>query len=220
LEAMVLSPISLTLSWTQLEARLAVSQTSSRWNRIEALANQALSISGPGGAYLPVAIDEMGDGYVVAAGVHINSRILQEQTERQTHIFPFLVTCGQPLAAWAQTFTSLTDRYVADVITEIACLQALETLISEVDARYGLANGSMINPGSLEDWPLEGQLQIFQFLREPARRLGISLSKECLMSPLKSMSGIRFSGKTRHQNCSHCSRDACIGRRHPFENPS
>ncbi|SMP40904.1 hypothetical protein [Anoxynatronum buryatiense] len=219
MDAVTVTSISFTLSRSQLAARLAIPEASPRWNRVMALARQAESIGGLGGAYLPVTIDHTGDGFIIASGIRINSRILQEQTEHRQLIFPFLATCGRPLEAWAQSFTGITDRYVAEVMTEIACMEALENILSEVDTRYCLTNASMVNPGSLEDWPLTGQTHIFEFLHQAAAGLGVTLSPDWLMSPLKSMSGIRFSGKTLHLNCAHCPRKACVGRRELYENP-
>ncbi|MEN1759587.1 hypothetical protein [Anoxynatronum sibiricum] len=219
MEAVILASIPFTLSRSELATRLAIPEESPRWRRVSALARQAESVGNLGGAYLPVTIDDTGDGFVTAAGIRIDSRILQEQTAQPQLIFPFLATCGRSLEDWAQSFTGITDRYVAELMTEIACQQALEKLLEEVDTRYCLTNASMVNPGSLEDWPLAGQTQIFELLHQAAFEVGVTLSRDLLMSPLKSMSGIRFSGKTLHRNCSHCPRKECIGRHDPYENP-
>ena len=74
-----------------------------------------------------------------------------------------------------------------------------------------------MNPGSLADWPLEQQAELFEVLGDVRGAVGVELTESCLMIPIKSVSGIRFSTEVQFENCQLCPRDVCPGRRAPYD---
>ena len=75
---------------------------------------------------------------------------------------------------------------------------------------------SRINPGSLKEWPITGQLPLFEALGGVTADIGVSLAESMLMSPVKSVSGIMFQGDTPFENCQLCPKANCPNRRAPY----
>ena len=70
-----------------------------------------------------------------------------------------------------------------------------------------------MSPGSLQDWPIESQRQLFQLLPEVEASVGVRLNKSFLMIPTKSVSGIYFQTEVSFFNCQLCQRGKCPGRK-------
>ena len=47
--------------------------------------------------------------------------------------------------------------------------------------------------------------------------IGVRLSDECLMIPVKSLSGIQFPTEVSFENCQMCPRDGCRNRRASYD---
>jgi hypothetical protein len=74
-----------------------------------------------------------------------------------------------------------------------------------------------MNPGSLPDWPLQEQRQLFALLGDTRAAIGVELTDSCLMLPIKSLSGLRFPTGENFENCQLCPRERCPGRRTAYE---
>ena len=77
-------------------------------------------------------------------------------------------------------------------------------------------NISSLNPGSLKEWPITGQVPLFELLGGVTEDIGVVLSDSLLMSPVKSVSGIMFQSEEAYENCQLCPRENCPGRRAPY----
>ena len=73
-----------------------------------------------------------------------------------------------------------------------------------------------MNPGSLEDWPLSGQSDLFKLLNNQGNTIGVELTDSMLMIPNRTVSGIRFVSEDGYSNCELCPRDNCTHRKKPY----
>lgn len=94
---------------------------------------------------------------------------------------------------------------------------AIEALGRHLAATYETGERSMMNPGSLEDWPLSQQRPLFSLFGDACSRIGVTLSESLLMSPVKSVSGVWFETEKGFQNCQLCPREQCPKRRAPYD---
>ena len=76
---------------------------------------------------------------------------------------------------------------------------------------------SAMNPGSLEDWPISEQRQLFSILGDVESLIGVRLTDSFLMLPIKSVSGVYFPKEITFQSCQLCPRERCQGRRAPYD---
>jgi hypothetical protein len=70
-----------------------------------------------------------------------------------------------------------------------------------------------MNPGSLQNWPITQQNELFSIFRNVEALIGVRLTQSCLMIPLKSVSGIYFPTQIKFESCQLCPREKCEGRR-------
>jgi hypothetical protein len=103
------------------------------------------------------------------------------------------------------------------VIKETVLRLILRRLNDRLIESYGIQRLSRMNPGSLPDWPLSEQKQLFTLLGEGPQSIGIRLTDSFLMLPIKSVSGIWFPSEATYENCQLCPREQCPGRRAPYD---
>jgi len=182
-----------------------------------ALLDDARKVARPKALFRPAFIEERGPDYVWVDGVRLTSRVLAVNLEETGRVFPFIATCGVELDAWARQREDLLERYWADAILEAALYGAVQTVLRSVDEAFELTQASMMNPGSLEDWPLTQQRELFALLPEAGAATGVQLNSSCLMIPTKSVSGLRFPLSGSFESCQLCPREACPNRRAPYD---
>jgi hypothetical protein len=185
--------------------------------RFSGLAGQAAGIGRPKAVYGLAYIDSASDDGIVVDGVTLTSRVLRVNVKDAHRVFPFVVTCGTELEIWGKSFTDMLERFWADAIMEQGTLLALHALTADLDRRHRAGKTAMMNPGSLADWPLDQQAPLFAILGDLPARIGVSLSDSFIMTPMKSVSGLRFPTETQFENCQLCPREECPGRRAAYD---
>lgn len=178
---------------------------------------EGAQIAVPKAIYGQALIQKRGEDYLVADEIRFNSRILRINTQKTDWLYPYLATAGRELEAWSERFSSPMERYVASLIEEEACRKAMTTVFQTIDTPHELQFPSSMNPGSLEDWPLSEQRNLFKLLKDSHGTIGIELLDSLFMKPAKSVSGIRFSGIHAYTNCQICTRHQCDGRMEPYD---
>jgi hypothetical protein len=202
---------------TALAKRLRVKESGSYLTELLRLADEAEAIARPKAIYKVAFIDERGDDYVVVDGVKLTSRVLYVNLEPVYRVFPYVATCGVELDAWARAQDDMLYKYWADVIKEIAVRDAAQAVSAHMTEQYGLGKMALMSPGSLDDWPLSQQRPLFTILGDVEGAIGVQLTDSFLMSPNKSVSGLRFATADDFASCQLCPRENCSGRRMPYD---
>jgi hypothetical protein len=185
--------------------------------RCTRLAREAVRLARPKAAYRLASVEAKGEGTVVVDGVTLTSRVLRTNLADVHRVFPFVVTCGTELAEWAESIDEMLEAFWADTIMEEALDAAFDAVTEHMVRRYDLGQTSIMNPGSLTDWPIEQQAKLFSILGDASGRIGVELTETFLMVPIKSISGLRFPSETRFENCQLCPREVCPSRRVPYD---
>ncbi len=195
-----------------LEAMLAAGEVD-----LPGLLAEARELGHPRACYRLAEIEGRGEGAVRIAGRRFESRILSINLEEVGRVGLYVATCGRELQRWAESRADFLEQYLADQICEQALREALHPLERELDQLLPPGHPASMNPGSLEDWPLTQQPELFAALGDVAGAIGVELTESCLMLPRKSVSGVRFSAAEEYVNCRYCPRGECLGRRAPFD---
>ena len=90
-----------------------------------------------------------------------------------------------------------------------------ESCVAYMSEQFGFDGSSMLNPGSLPDWPIENNFPLFDIIGN-VDEIGVTLNEAGYITPWNSGSHIHFPGEG-YQNCSLCRRYDCVGRRAPFD---
>ena len=187
------------------------------YDELAELLDKARQIGKPKARYRTVFIESRGDDFVVIEGITFKSRVLQVNFENIHRVFPFVATCGAELHEWAYSLDDDLHRYWAEGIMGLALLNAIGALDNHIKEQYGLKKISHMAPGSLEDWPIEEQVPLFKLLGDTKSAVGVELTDSFLMTPTKTVSGIRFPTEVDYENCMLCPQKDCPGRRAKYD---
>lgn len=181
------------------------------------LARQAQAVARPRAMFRTAYVESRTDNTVTVEGVTFTSRVLTVNLENVHRIFPFVATCGREMAAWAATVDDMLERFWADALMEMAVHAAFRSVQRHVAERVVFGPIGTMDPGSLQDWPLEQQRELFRLLGDTRGLVGVELTDSCLIVPVKSVSGVFFPSQTHYENCQLCPRETCPGRRAPYD---
>lgn len=181
------------------------------------LLNEARDIVQPKATFRPACIEDSDEDSVTIEGILFSSRVLKINLEPSHLVFPFLATCGREIEEWARTIQNTLHSFWADNIQLMALGCAVSALESRLREITGSDTFSSMNPGSLQDWSLSEQIPLFSLLKDAPDRIGVTLTENMLLVPLKSTTGILFVSEEGFTNCRLCHREDCAGRRSPFE---
>lgn len=200
-----------------LVKRLRLRDGSAYLADLQRLVDEAEAVARPKALYKVAFIDDRGDDYVVVDGVRLDSRVLSVNLEPVHRVFPYVATCGVELDVWARAQDDMLFKYWADVIKETAVREALQALFEHMTEMYGLGKMAVMSPGSLDDWPMQQQRPLFTIVGDVEGAIGVQLSDSFLMTPNKSVSGLRFAAAEDFASCQLCPRENCPGRRAPYD---
>jgi Vitamin B12 dependent methionine synthase, activation domain len=142
------------------------------------------------------------------------------------HLDLFALTMGARISQIVTDLFNKNDFALGSMVDTVASLAAdksvelLENYITEKHAGNKLKNDSFLtlsySPGYC-GWNIVAQKKLFSFLQP--QQIGISLNESCLMTPLKSVTGVLVYGnKNIHKFdnsfsfCSNCRAQSCIER--------
>lgn len=209
----ILDRIPFQLNKDQLIKKLHIDASSEDGVRLKEMIEQAEKIGRPKVLYTLASIDSKPEDGVVLNGIKLSSHIMRVNFADINRVFPYVLTCGEELVEWAAGLEDMLEQYWADIIMEQALAAALNYFYNHLKEEYGLAKFKSMNPGSLEDWPISQQKQLFQLLGNVQRSIGVELTDSFLMLPMKSTSGIVFQTESSYENCQLCPREVCPNRR-------
>lgn len=157
------------------------------------------------------------DQAVEIDGVRFSSKVLRINVDQAERVFPFIATCGIEVEELSQKYQDLLYRYVLDMLKESILRRTVMYLREHIQTSYSPGKLSMMNPGSLKDWPLQEQQRLFSLFGDVKQAIGVELTESFLMYPVKSVSGILFPTEVTFENCQLCPRENCPGRRAPYD---
>jgi hypothetical protein len=217
LNTITLDGIPFQIDVGDLMKKLRVKEESRRADDLRRLVETAQAIGKPKALYKVAFVESRDTNTVVVDGITFTSRVLRVNLESAHRVFPFVATCGMELEDWACSIDDLLQRYWAETISEMALRSVRQALDEHLAQRYQPGPVSTMNPGSLGDWPLREQRPLFALLGDPYQSIGVRLMDSFLMVPIKSVSGILFPTKESFASCQLCPREACPGRRAPYD---
>jgi len=183
-------------------------------NEMVAMANE---IARPKAIYALAYVDEHGDDSVVINGIRFTSRVLRVNLDNVHRVFPYVATCGREIDDAPIPEDDLLKSFCMDTIKRTLVVSARRYMDSYLKNTYAISQTSRMSPGSLQDWPITQQKELFSLLGDVEESIGVELTPSFLMVPVKSVSGICFPTEVRFESCMLCPREVCEGRRAPFD---
>ena len=213
----VLDNIPFKLEPEQVIKQLGIRSTSKQIeSMVEELTNIAVSIAKPKAVYRVAFVSNKEKSSLEIDGITFESKLVRVQLEKVNRVFPYLATCGTELDSLTVESSDTLKAFCLDTIKSLGVVAAISYLSNHIQKRYNLGQMSHMNPGSIENWPLEQQKTLFSLFPNVEELTGIQLSKGYVMHPLKSVSGVYYPTEIRFESCQLCPREKCTGRRAPY----
>ena len=210
---MILDPIDISLTAAELQKRLRLQDKQAARGLIE----KAMPLMAPKAAYRICYVEEKAVDSVVVERVEFTSRVLRRNLSDVGRVFAFVLTLGDALEGHVEACEDLLQKYYLDEIGNMALRKARIKLERHLRKRYGLDKVACMSPGSLPDWPIEQQKDLFRLLGGIAAAAGVRLTESMLMLPRKSVSGVYFPSEVSFFSCQLCPRERCEGRKAPYD---
>ena len=204
---------SLTLGADSVARRLR----GARPELVQRLVGSAQGVLQPKAAFRTSYVDEKAEDGVVIDGVSFRSRVLRRNLEGIGRVFPFVMTVGEAFDRIIDQTSDLLEKYLLDEIGNLALRAARRQFEDRLRRTFALEKISCLSPGSLEDWPLEEQRNLFSLLSGVESMLEVHLTESLLMIPLKSVSGIYFPTGVSFSSCQLCPRERCDNRKARYD---
>ena len=212
-----LDSIAFEPNFDLLMAELRVRPGTEDAEALQRLVSAAAEVARPRAVYRVAAIQRKEQDTVEIEDVTFSSRVLRVNLEPTQRVFAFVATCGPELESWARGIDDWLEQYWADAIMEAALHTALAALDQELATQFQPGHLSMMNPGSLEDWPLSEQRPLFDLLGPAVGEAGVRLTDSLLMQPTKTVSGLLFAAQESFASCLLCPIEGCPNRRAEYD---
>jgi hypothetical protein len=184
---------------------------------LQRLIENATPLIEPKAAFKLYYIEKKLKDAVIVDGMRLKSKVLRKNLDPVERLFPYVVTIGARLEDAMRKISDPLEKYYLDVIGNVALSAARKYLHEHLCTKFALGKISFMSPGSLPDWPLDAQSQLFQLLTDVEGAIGVHLTPSLLMIPTKSVSGIYFQTEVSFLSCQLCQRGNCPGRKARYD---
>ena len=213
----VLSNIPVELETERVLSHLRVRKGTEDADRARELLDVVREMVNPKAIYDLCSVDEKGSDTVEIDGTVFTSRVLRVNLEEAHRVFPYVATCGRELEEVPGVAGDPLLEYWLEELKVMALAAARKHLRAYIDEKYKPGKMSGMAPGSLEEWPIQQQEQLFSLFGDVEGKIGVRLTDSFLMLPLKSVSGLFFPTETSFESCLLCPREACPGRQARYD---
>ena len=187
--------------------------------------DEANELAAPRAVFRAVSLDQFGAIYA-GEGANEHPNPVDEIFPKAEQLALFALTLGRAISDRITSLFREGDFALGYMLDSVASVMA-EQIADQVEKHFedGLEEAGLpersravmrYSPGYC-GWDLTGQRRVFQHL-EPGR-IGITISESCLMTPMKSVSGILIAGEPQihyfdndYRFCEACRTKSCRGR--------
>ena len=155
-------------------------------------------------------VDSVEGDETVIEGVAFHSMVVADKLKGLKRVFLSVITAGDGLEKSGE----FEDDPFLNTYNGALLFRASRYVVAYMKDKFGFDGSSMLNPGSLPDWPIKNNFALFDIIGS-VDEIGVSLNEAGYIKPWNSGSHIHFSGDG-YQNCSLCKKYDCIGRRAKF----
>ena len=183
---------------------------------IDEVLGLALKVAKPKGLYRIACVGERDREGVEIDGVRFTSRVLSSNLAEITTVIPYITTCGRELDETGITPADFMRYYLLDMIKMRLMFHGMAYFMDFLKNHYGFEQATHLHPGEFADWPISEQTQLFALFDDPEGAIGVKLTPNLTLDPIKSGTGILFSNGLSFESCQLCLQPRCAGRRAPY----
>ena len=177
------------------------------------MAQKAVSVKA---LYRVVCVTDRGDDWVEIENVRFNSKVLTKNLEKVDTVFISLMTSGTELDNLPVSSKDIMKYLCLEAIKTNVLFQAGEYMINFIKNKFSLPDVTHLHPGEFADLGIEQQIPLYSLFDDAEKAIGVKLTPNKTLSPLKSASSIMFYNGPSFQSCELCLQANCAGRRAAF----
>ncbi len=170
------------------------------------------------GLYRVAGITGRGEEWVEIEGVRFNSRVLAKCLANIDTVVPYLFTCGKELDELPVPSSDRLRFYCLDLIKMQVALLGAAWFMNYLKDKFQYPEVTHLHPGEFSDLPIDAQVPLFSLFHDTEEAIGLKLTPNKTLSPVKSGSGLLFYNGTSFVSCELCLQAQCAGR-HAAYNP-
>jgi len=210
----VVSDLKVDGDTDQVVASLTAKTPASISRRVEELCREAQGQIRIRAVYRACDVQHAEGERVIVGGVSFRSCMLAEQLTDARHAFPFVLTCGSDVDSLSAKAADPFESYCIEAIAHVQLRDACQALLHRIQTTHDtLALASMYPGAGRPDlWPIEQQGPLFALLGDVEAAIGVRLTDNYMMIPMKTISGIAHPSASGFVSCQHCNREDCESR--------
>jgi hypothetical protein len=184
-------------------------------DKLDSLIETITPVMNPKALYSVSFVDKIEGDRVTIGDTVFTSKVVRMNLEPVGRVFPYVVTAGAELDA--VELSKGQSAMLLDQVKTVVVSKAYQYLRTHLAEKYGIKKLSSVGPGRLDEWAITQQRELFSLFGDNVDRIGVHLTKTCLMVPVKTVSGLLFPSEAGFESCELCSREKCMGRRTAFD---
>ena len=170
------------------------------------------------GLYRLASVGTKSDDWVEIEGVRFKSKVLSKSLANIDTVVPYLFTSGKELDELPVPSTDRLRLYCLELIKMQAVFQGIGYFMNYLKDKFGYPEATHLHPGEFTDLGIDAQIPLFSLFHDTEKAIGLKLTPNKTLSPIKSGSGLLFYNGTSFISCELCLQSQCPGR-HAAYNP-
>ena len=185
---------------------------------VSSLLERVRAATRPRALYRECSIDRHESDGIWIEGLKFSSPALAVLLGSSDRVIAYVVTCGRELDAVVPQDGSSLEKLALDTIGNLILQASCQEMEQRIAERHGFGMTGRIGPGAGDGelWPIEQQAELFGLLGDTASTIGVELTKDHLMLPIKSFSGFLFATEDDFSACQLCQSQECPMRESAF----
>jgi len=186
---------------------------------VEGLIERVRTSARPRALYRACSVERIRGDRVRVDDVEFTSRTLANLLLSVDRVYPYIVTCGRELEEVISPDSKTIEKLALDVIGNMMLQTNCREMEEHLRRLYGMEKTARIGPGAGDGllWRVEEQAKLFELFGDAERAIGVRLTEDFMMLPMKSLSGLLFETETEFSDCQLCQSEGCPMRSAPFD---
>ena len=186
---------------------------------VEALIERVRATARPRALVRPCRVEKIEGKHLWIDGEQFTSRTLASLLRDVDQVFVYVITCGRELDSAVQQDAKTIEKLALDVVGNLILRSGCEEVEAYVAEHARLRKVARIGPGAGDGllWPVEQQATLFELLGDTEAAIGVRLTPDFMMLPMKSLSGLLFEPEKDFRDCQLCQSESCPMRSAPFD---
>jgi len=217
--ARILNDLPVILDMQAILQQLQIRPDSPAVSHVQALIERVRACARPRALYRACPVEKLQEDSIWIDGVQFASRTLANLLRPVDRVYAYVVTGGHELESVVRPDGKTIEKLALDVVGNLILRSSCEALETHVAQHAQLEKIGRIGPGAGDGllWPVDQQANLLELLGDTKAAIGVELTPDCMMLPMKSISGLLFETQNDFCDCQLCRSEGCSMRVAPFD---